>query len=326
MRMTYVEAMASALYRAAAENADLLFIGNGFVGLDVQAREAFSDFDRDFADRVVPKPVSELGLAGAAIGAAVAGSRTMVDLATADFLYQAFPQIVDEAAPLRYSTNGGASAPVTFYAMAGIRGAGGPQHSARPQAMLAGVPGLQVVLPSSPADVDGLLRWSLLHSQDPTVFLTHPKLFAEEEDVDPDAPPIPFGQARVRREGDDATVVATSVMVPRALEAADALTLDGVSVEVVDPRSLSPLDVDALGRSATKTGRVVVADECHRSFGAAAELACVIGELCWSHLHAPVARVATPDVPVPYSQPLEAELVVSAAAIADAVRGVIAAP
>ena len=199
MKLTYAAAMADALVKVARADPELIFIGNGWVGLNVAAREAFGEFDAAFGHRVVNKPVSELGIAGAGIGAALAGCRTMVDMSTADFLYQAFPQIVDEAATVRYSTAGASHVPVTFYAMAGVRGGGAAQHSARPQAMLAGVPGLQVVLPSSPADVHGLLRWSLLHSEDPTVFITHPVLFGDEEDVDVDAPPIPFGRARVRR-------------------------------------------------------------------------------------------------------------------------------
>lgn len=300
-----------------------MFLGNGWVGLNVAAREAVTGFDTDFSDRVLSKPVSELGLAGAGIGAALAGCRPMVDLATADFLYQAFPQIVDEAATVRYVTAGRQSVPVTFYAMAGVRGAGAPQHSARPQAMLAGVPGLQVVLPSSPSDVHGLLRWALLRSSDPTVFLTHPRLFAEEEEVDVDAPPIPFGQARIRRAGDDITIVATTVMVPRSLEAAEELAAEGVSVEVVDPRSLSPLDTEVILASVRKTRRVLVADECSRSFGAGAELAATIAEHAFESLRAPVCRVATPDVPIPYSEPLERELVVSAEKIAAATWGLL---
>jgi len=325
MRLTYAAALADALVQAATADPDLIFIGNGWVGLNVAAREAFEPFDSAFADRVVAKPVSELGIAGAGIGAALAGCRTMVDLSTADFLYQAFPQIVDEAASVRYSTVGASRVPVTFYAMAGVRGGGGAQHSARPQAMLAGVPGLQVVLPSSPSDVHGLLRWSLLHSEDPTVFLTHPILFGDEEEVDVDAPAIPFGRARIRREGDDLTIVATSVMVPRALSAAEALAADGISVEVVDPRSLSPLDTATLVRSARKTGRVLVADECSRSFGASAELAATVAEVAFDALRAPVRRIATPDVPLPYSESLERELVVSAERIAAAARALVLA-
>jgi pyruvate/2-oxoglutarate/acetoin dehydrogenase E1 component len=324
MRLSYAAAMADALHQAATADPSVMFIGNGWVGLNVGAREAFTAFDTDFADRVLPKPVSELALAGAGIGAALAGWRPLVDLSTADFLYQAFPQIVDEAAVVRYATAGAQSAPVTFYAMAGVRGAGGAQHSARPQAMLAGVPGLQVVLPSSPSDVHGLLRWALLHSEDPTVLLTHPLLFGDEEDVDVDAPPIPFGSARVRREGDDLTIVAMSVMVPRSLAAAEALAADGIAVEVIDPRSLSPLDADALLASARKTGRVLIADECSRSFGAGAELAATIAEGAFDELEAPVRRIATPDVPIPYSEPLEQELVVSPDQIADAARRLVA--
>ena len=323
MKLSYAEAMADAIYRAAAADPDVVFLGNGWVGLNVKAREAFTPFDTDFPDRVIAKPVSELGLAGAGIGAALAGCRPMVDLATADFLYQAFPQIVDEAATVRYMTAGASYVPVTFYAIAGVRGAGGAQHSARPQAMVAGVPGLQVVLPSSPSDVHGLLRWSLLRSEDPTVFLTHPQLFAEEEDVDVEADPFPYGRARVRRDGDDVTIVATSVMVPRSLAAAEQLAADGISAEVVDPRTLSPLDTDALLASATKTGRVLVADESSRSFGAGAELAATIAEHAFSSLRAPVTRIATPDVPIPYSEPLERELVVSAEKVAAAARALL---
>lgn len=326
MQVTYVQALARAIYESVQADRRVILLGAGFGGLSPAARQAFEPLHRDFADRVLEVPISELGIAGAGIGAALVGCRPLVDLSTGSFLFQAFPQVVNEAANVHYMTGGQSRAPVTFYSIAGIRGAGAAQHSHRTHAMLGNVPGLQIFLPASPADAYALMRWALLESQNPTVFLTHALLLAEQEEVDFGAPALPVGRARVRREGRDVTVVATSVMVPRSLQAAERLEREhGISAEVIDLRTLVPLDRQAVLASVARTGRLVVVDESHLSFGAGAELAAVVAEKGWRHLKAPVRRVATPDVPIPFSPALENELVVTpekiAAAVVEAVRG-----
>lgn len=310
MNITYINAMAQAMYEAVEENDDVILIGSGFGGLSPAAAEAFAPIHRDFADRIMDEPISELALAGAGIGAALAGCRPIVNLSTGPFIFQAFPQVVNEAPNIHYDTGGQTSVPVTFYSLAGIRGSGAAQHSQPTHGMLGNAPGLQILMPGSPVDVYTLLKWTLLESENPTLFLNHPLLFSEEEDGDLNGDRLPIGRARIRREGSDLTIVATSIMVPRSLKAAEMLDQEHrISAEVIDLRTLAPLDKETLVRSVQKTGRALVVDECHKSFGAAAELSAVIMEEAFSALKAPVQRVATPDVRIPYSSVLEDEVI-----------------
>ncbi|HEX9436646.1 MAG TPA: transketolase C-terminal domain-containing protein, partial [Candidatus Limnocylindria bacterium] len=204
------------------------------------------------------------------------------------------------------NSNGQVCAPVVFHVLYGIRGAGGAQHSGSPQAWYWNTPGLQVAMPATPADVKGLLRYAALRSNGPTVFLDHSKLMEGFGPV-PEGPyEIPFGEAKIERPGDDVTIVATSIQVVRALEAADVLMRDdGISVEVVNMRTLQPLDRPTMLRSVRKTGRVVVSDEGPDQGGVAAGLAAIVADEAFDALKAPVKRVAAVPVPVSYSQALE---------------------
>jgi pyruvate dehydrogenase E1 component beta subunit len=316
MKITFAQGLAMALGEALAADPNVCMIGSGFMGLSPSARDLLNPLLRDYPERIFVTPISELGLAGAGIGAAACGQRPVVDLGTGSFILEAFAQVVNEAANIHYMTGGQTSVPVTFYSLAGIRGAGAAQHSGRMQAMLANTPGLQVLAPGAVEDAYGLLKWSLLESRNPSVFLSHSLMFEETADIDPGAPMLPVGKARVAREGRDLTIVASSIMVPRALKAAEALRREKVSAEVVDLRTIVPLDRETIIRSVAKTGRAVIADECPRSFGVSAEIAALLAEQALSHLKAPVLRVAVPDVPIPYSPPLEAELIVTAEKIA----------
>jgi len=227
--------------------------------------------------------------------------------------------VVNEAANIHYMTGGQTSAPVTFYSLAGIRGAGAAQHSHRTQAMLAQAPGLQVLVPGAADDAYHLLRWSLLESRNPTIFLSHALLFEETAELTPGGRMLPVGRARVRREGRDLSIIASSIMVPRALAAAAVLQRDhSASAEVVDLRSIVPLDRETVLQSVARTGRAVIADECYRSFGVSAEIAAVLAEDGLASLKAPVRRIAVPDVPIPFSPPLEHELTVTAEKIVEA--------
>lgn len=258
----------------------------------------------DFPDRFFVPPIAELGVAGFGIGAAMVGQRPIVDIHTASFLYEAWPQVVNEAANVAYMSNGRVSAPVVFRILHGIRGQGAAQHSASPQAMLWNAPGLKIVLPSSPYDVKGLLKASV-DDGNPVVFVDHLLLAHYRGPVPEELYSIPFGQADVKRPGSDLTIVATSLMVQKALQAAEQLAAEGVSAEVVDPRTLVPLDEETILASVHKTGRVVVADECHLRCSVSSELAATIAERAWGALKAPPRRVATLDVPIPFSPPLE---------------------
>jgi pyruvate dehydrogenase E1 component beta subunit len=292
-----------------------------FLGLS-ERRGLFQEIVKDYPDRVIAPPISELGFCGLAIGAAMAGLRPIVDLSTASFLFEAWPQIVNEAANALYMSGGQTRAPVVFHMLHGLRGGGGAQHSHSPQAMLWNCPGLEIVLPSSPRDVRGLLK-TAVNSNNPTIFIDHALLFELRGPVPEADEAIPFGQADVKRAGGDVTVIATSYMVQRCLTIADRLANEGIQVEVVDPRTLVPLDFQTLMASVEKTRRVVIVDECHQSCGVAAEMAARIGEAGFDKLKAPIRRVTTLDVPVPYSAPLEEFISPSESRVADAVRAVL---
>ena len=311
MKMTFAEGIAKALYESLAADPRVLLIGSNFMGLNAAAKLLMDPIASEFASRVMTAPVSELGMAGAGVGAAVAGRRPVVDINTGSFIFQAFAQVVNEAANVHYMSGGQTNAPVTFYCLAGIRGGGAAQHSHATQAMLGQVPGLQILAPGVPQDAYFLLKWALLESKNPSVFLSHALLFGETAELVPGEAMPPVGRAVVRREGRDLSIVASSVTVTRALAAAADLERRGISAEVIDLRTLAPLDTDTVLKSVAKTGRAVIADECHRRFGVAAEIAAVLAEEGFGLLKAPVHRVAVPDVPIPYSAVLEAELIVT---------------
>lgn len=317
MRVNYSQAMARAVQESLLADPKVFLIGSTFAGLSAAGRAAFAPVLQEFAGRVMAAPVSELGLVGAAIGAALSGSRPLMDVGAGSFAFQAWAQIANEAPNIHYMSGGQTRVPVTFYCLIGIRGGGAAQHSHRIQAMLGNVPGLQLLLPATPADAYGMLKWALQESDGPTVYLSHSQLLEDEDEVDFTAPTLPIGKARVAREGRDVTIVAHSVMVPRALAAADLLTRQhGIEAEVVDMRSLCPLDRETMVSSVAKTGRAVVADECHLSFGAGAELAATLAQDAFAHLKAPVYRVATPDAAIPFSPVLESAIIVTPEKIA----------
>jgi pyruvate dehydrogenase E1 component beta subunit len=301
--ITYAEALVEGLREALEADPRVHLIGGYFFGLSPR-RALMTRLREDFPDRVSDPPIAELGYCGIGIGAALAGLRPIVDVATASFIFQAWPQIVNEAANARYMSGGQLAVPVVFHLLHGIRGGGAAQHSHSPQAMLWNCPGLEIVLPSTPADAKGLLKTAVA-SNNPTIFVDHPRLFELKGPVPEGEVRIPFGRAEVKRRGRDVTVVATSLMVQRSLAAAEALAGDGIEVEVVDPRTLVPFDEAGILASVRKTGRLVVADECHLRCGVAAEIAASVAGRGFRHLVAPIGRVAAADVPIPFSPALE---------------------
>jgi pyruvate/2-oxoglutarate/acetoin dehydrogenase E1 component len=319
--LAYYEAKLEALREIMAADARVRLIHETFLGLSPR-RPLFGEIEKSFPGRVISPPISELGVCGVATGAAMAGLRPIVDLVTASFSFEAWPQIVNEAANAFYMSGGRTRAPVVFHMIHGLRGGGAAQHSHSPQAMLWNCPGLEIVLPSSPRDVKGLLK-SAVNSDNPTVFVDHALLFEIRGPVPESDQPIPLGEAEIKRAGSDVTVIATSYMVQRSLEVAERLVREGIQVEVVDPRTLVPLDFATIMASVEKTRRVVVVDECHHSCGVSAELAASIWEAGYDKLKAPLRRVATLDVPVPYNQRLEEFISPSESRIIEAIRGVM---
>ena len=319
--LAYYEAKLEALSEIMAADESVHLMGGSFLSLSPR-RTLFQKIAGQYPDRVVAPPISELGYCGLAIGAAMAGLRPVVDLSTGSFIYEAWPQVVNEAANAFYMSGGQTRVPVVFHLLHGIRGSGAAQHSHSPQAMLWNCPGLEIVLPSSPRDVKGLLK-SAVNSPNPTIFIDHVQLFEIRGPVPEGDGAMPFGQAEVKRPGRDVTVIATSLEVQRSLNVAEQLAREGIQVEVVDPRTVVPLDFATLLQSVEKTGRVVIVDQCHRSCGIAAELAARIVEEGFDKLKAPIRRVTTPDVPIPFSPPLEEYVTPSESRIIEAIRFVL---
>jgi acetoin:2,6-dichlorophenolindophenol oxidoreductase subunit beta len=321
--LQYTEALAEALREVLIEDPRVVLFGANFVGAGPN-RALMASIQQEFADRIVWPPIAELAYCGVAIGAAMAGMRPIVDLSTATFSYEAIPQIVNEAGIAYANSAGKTTAPVVFHMLYGLRGGGAAQHSGSPQSWYWNSPGLQVAMPGSPADVRGLLRWAALRSNSPVVFMSHQRLFGERGPVPDEAHfEIPFGVADIKRVGSDLTIVACGVQVPRALATAEQLAAEGVDCEVVDPRTLSPLDVSTLLSSVRKTGRVVITDESHNTAGVAAGLAAIIAEQAFDALRAPIKCVSTLDVPVPYARTLEEAITPTSTRIAAAARSLL---
>lgn len=320
-RMHYAEALADALYRSLADDPKVLMLWGSFFGL-TPWRQLSNRIRKDFPDRIAYPPTSEIGFCGVGVGAALAGARPIVPIGTGSFAFRAWDQIQHEAAVAHYMSNGQAKAPVVFHLLHGIRGGGGAQHSQSPQAMLWNCPGLEIVLPASPADVRGLFR-TAVRSDNPTVIVDHARLMDLEGEVPDGDVAIPFGKADIKRAGSDVTIVATSWQVQTALAAAEALARDGISAEVLDPRTLVPFDKEALLGSVAKTGRLVVVDECPLNCSVASEIAAIVAEEGFGSLKAPIRRVARLNVPVPFSAPLEERIGPTAGRVVDAAKATL---
>jgi len=316
--LAYYQAKFEALHEIMGADERVHLINGTFLSLSPH-RHVFQDLAKKYPGRIAAPPISELGFCGLAIGAAMAGLRPIVDISTGSFIFEAWPQVVNEAANAFYMSSGQTRVPVVFHLFHGIRGGGAAQHSASPQAMLWNNPGLEIALPSSPRDVKGLLK-TAVSTDNPTIFIDHVQLLDTRGEVAENDPPIPFGVADIKRKGADVTVIATSYMVQRCLKVADQLAGERVDVEVIDPRTLVPFDLPAILASVEKTGRVVIVDETHQSCGVAAEIAARIAESGFDKLKAPIRRVSTLDVPVPYSPPLEQHIGPREDRIADAIR------
>ena len=317
-RKTFAEAMVDGLRYCMEEDPHFSLIGNEVLGLGPEAAHLQSLAKR-FSDRIHYPPTSEAGFVALAAGAAMAGVRMFAHLGLASFSYPAMSSIANELATAHYSSGGKVKVPVVLHMGHGLLMGGASQHSASPQSMFWNVPGLEIALPATPYDVKGLLR-TAVKSDNPTLLITHGLMMGTQGEVPNEDYAIPFGKADVKRKGRDVTVVATSLTVTLALEAAEALAKDGIEVEVIDPRTLVPFDKAAILASVAKTGRLVVADETNRSCGVASEIVAIVAEEGFASLKAPVVRVTRPDVPIPASAPLEAFLTPTAEKIAAGVR------
>jgi 2-oxoisovalerate dehydrogenase E1 component len=272
--------------------------------------------------RMIDTPICELGFTGASIGASATGCRAVADLMMGDFLWESASQIVLQAAKLRYISNGQVSVPMVVRAFMGVIKNAGPHHSGAYHPVWAHCPGLIVVVPSNPADAKGLFK-TALRASDPVIFLEHKSLLSTKGPVPVDEQYIPFGQAKVVRAGTDLTIVSCGLMVHRAVEAAEPLAAQGISCEILDLRTIVPLDVDAIVASVAKTGRLLVVDEGYSMCGIGAELAAVVMEHAFDELDAPVGRLHIEPVSHPFTPPLENAVLANADRIRAAARAVI---
>ncbi|MCC5577823.1 alpha-ketoacid dehydrogenase subunit beta [Microtetraspora sp. AC03309] len=326
--MSYLGAIGAA-QREAMEADERVII----VGEDVEAnvygttgggksRSSEGDFLQLFGrNRIRNTPISEEGIVGIAAGAAMTGLRPIVDLSYSSFLYMAMDQFVNQVAKSRYMFGGQASMPVVFRSAMFYGLNTGAHHSDRPYPMFMNVPGLKIIAPASPADAKGLLR-AAIDSDDPVLTFEAVKLWGLKGEVSDQAFRIPLGVARTVKEGTDVTLVAISGSVPDACAAADRLAEEGVSVEVIDPRTLVPLDTAAILTSVAKTGRLVVVEPAHRTCGAAAEISALVAEEVFDALKAPIVRLTAPDMQIPFSPSLEQQMYPTRDGIAAALRRV----
>jgi acetoin:2,6-dichlorophenolindophenol oxidoreductase subunit beta len=301
---TYREAIRDSMSEAMRRDDDVFIMGEdiaemgGSMGVTQGMLEEFGP------DRVRNTPISEMAIVGAGIGAAMQGMRPIVEIMYQDFTTLAMEQLVSQAAKHRYMSGGQLSVPLTVRTQGGAGWSPGAQHAQQLEAWFVHVPGLKVVFPSTPADAQGLL-WSSIYDENPVMFFEHRTLYPIKGQVPDEIEPIELGKARVHREGEDVTVVATGRLVHESLAAADEAEEQGISVEVIDPRTLQPLDEETVVASVNKTSRCVVAHEAVVRMGWGAELAAVVQEKCFDYLDAPVERVGAKFTPIPFAPVME---------------------
>lgn len=274
-------------------------------------------------ERVRNTPISETGFVGAGIGAAITGYRPVVEIQIATFFWVAMDQICNQASKLRYMSGGQATLPITLRTVNGVIGSAAAQHSETMYSNFLNTPGLKIAVPSNPHDAKGMLK-AAIRDDNPVLFFEHLRLGAKKGPVPETDYLVPLGKAAVVREGKDVTLIAIAWMVDIALDAAKKLEADGISAEVIDVRSLVPLDKDTILGSVRKTGRAVVIDEAHKTGSAASEIAATIAEEAFSALRAPVRRVCSLDVPIPFSPAMENFVIPDSAKVIAAVQDVLA--
>jgi len=322
-KLSYSLAINEALHQMMSTDSGVFLIGQGVKSPWYVGNTAQGLLERFGPERVIDTPISENAMTGTAVGAALAGMRPVVVHPRMDFMLYAFDPIINEAANWFYMNGGRRSAPVVIWGIINRGGEQAAQHSQALHAMFAHAPGLKVVMPSTPYDAKGLMI-AAIRDDNPVIYIDDRWLYNDEADVPEEVYEVPIGKAAVRREGGDVTIVAISYMSVQALLAAETLARKGIEAEVIDLRTLKPLDEETILASVRKTGCLVVADVGWLSFGASAEIVARITEKAFASLKAPVRRVALPDTPAPMSAPLEKAYYPMAQEIVSAVEVVMA--
>lgn len=321
-QITFSEALREAMAEEMSRDPSVFIIGEdvgifgGVFGVTAGLVDEFGE------TRVRDTPISEQAIVGAGLGAALVGMRPIAEIMFSDFVTVAMDQVVNQAAKARYMSGGKAQVPLTIRIVNGAPGSAAAQHSQSPEAWFMNVPGLKIAVPATPYDAKGLLK-TAVRGEDPVLFFEHKMLYAVKGHVPEEDFAIPFGQAAIRQEGDQATIIAIGGVLPKVMEAAAQLAGRGVSVEVIDPRTLVPLDTAALVESVKKTKRAVIVHEAHRRAGPGAEIAAILAEEAIGYLDAPIIRVATKNVPFPYHPQLEKFILPEVDDIIEAVEGVV---
>jgi pyruvate dehydrogenase E1 component beta subunit len=303
--ITYSEAIREAMVEEMRANPSVFLMGEDvgvFNGVWGVSNGMLAEFGHE---RVRDTAISELNIIGSGLGAALVGMRPIVEIMFGDFLMCAGDQLVNQVAKARFMSGGKANVPLTIRIASGAPGSSAAQHSQSPESWFMNVPGLKIVTPATPADAKGLLK-TAIRGEDPVLFFEHKMLYAATGPVpeDPDFM-VPFGEAAVVREGKDVTIIGIGIMVQKALVAANQLSNKGIDAEVIDPRTLVPLDKDTLIKSVAKTGRVIIAHEAHRRSGPGAEISAMLAEEAIEYLDGPIIRIGAMNVPLPYSPELE---------------------
>jgi pyruvate/2-oxoglutarate/acetoin dehydrogenase E1 component len=315
--LPYIGAINEAIQLEMQRDEDVLYFGQNIATTkDDPFLQAFG------ADRVRVTPISETAEIGIGIGAALAGYRPVIELYMAEFMLVGMDQVVNEAPRFRYMTGGQVKVPLVFKAGYGFTAGWAGQHTGSIYGMFMGVPGLKIALPSTPADAKGLMA-TAIRDDNPVCYFQHYLLLLDHGEVPEGEYLVPFGQATVRREGTDVTIVGTGWTVGKALEAAERLAAEGISAEVIDPRTIAPLDTRTILESVAKTGHLVLVDQATRHGGASAVIAAEVAEDGFFSLKAPIKQVTALDATIPYSQPMEDYILPDENKVAEAVRQVL---
>jgi pyruvate dehydrogenase E1 component beta subunit len=324
-KIGYVQAFNEAVRQEMAAD-DNVFCAGEDIGAFGGVFQTYAGLQKQFGEhRVVDTPISEQAIIGLGVGAAVTGLRPIVDIMFMDFICVAFDQIVNQAAKLKYMFGGSATIPLTITTGGGAGLSAAAQHSQSLEALLCHIPGLKVVQPSNPYDMKGLMT-ACIRENNPTIMIKHKRLLGMQGEVPEEPYAIPLGVANVLREGSDVTIVAWGRMANESLSVANKLADDGIDVEVIDPRTLQPLDTATIVESVRKTNRVIVVHEAVRFGGLGAEIAAQIQEEAFDYLDAPVGRLAAPFSPVPFTPTLEQAYLPSPEGIEAKIRAILARP
>ncbi len=321
--LTYTAAAREGLAEEMARDPTVFVVGEGIGARGGNFNTTTGLFELYGPERLRDTPITERGFTGLCTGAAMVGARPVVDYMFFDFALDALGELINQTAKIQYMSDGRLKMPIVLRGCIGVGNSAGAHHSGSYYALFVHQPGFRVVVPTTPRDVKGLLK-TAIRSDDPVIFMEHRALLTTKGPVPEEEELIPFGQARIAREGTDVTVVGIAIMVNRAVEAAEQLAAEGISVEVIDPRTLAPLDLETILQSVQKTGRLLIVDETYGPCGIGAEIAARVMEEGFDGLDAPVRRLNGAHAPIPYSPPLEQAVVPDTPAIIQAIRALLA--